>query len=260
LKPKHVEPELGANSFSCPHCNAIAHQNWFKVGRRQFNSDQKPYVISDKVIKSIQSDTKIESADKKELSEFFRRMMSGMPLIDTNEKPEYYSRIYNLDVSECYSCEKMTLWLHDKVIYPESSNEIQIHEDTPEEILLDVNEAAFVLNTSPRSSSALLRLVIQKLCIHLGGDGKNLNSDIGVMVKNGLDARVQKALDVLRVIGNNAVHPGVIDFSDGRKTAVELFSIFNFIVATEITRRKIVEEMFDNLPQSAKEQIQKRDA
>ena len=25
------EPKLGAESFSCPHCNAVAHQDWFSI-------------------------------------------------------------------------------------------------------------------------------------------------------------------------------------------------------------------------------------
>ena len=50
--------------------------------------------------------------------------------------------------------------------------------------------------------------------VHLELKGKNIDDDIGALVKRGLDARIQKALDVVRVVGNNAVHPGQIDLRD----------------------------------------------
>jgi hypothetical protein len=31
MVPHDVEPQLGAHSFSCPHCNAVAHQDWFSL-------------------------------------------------------------------------------------------------------------------------------------------------------------------------------------------------------------------------------------
>eukprot|EP01031_Cornospumella_fuschlensis_P049643 gene49643-60771_t len=79
--------------------------------------------------------------------------------------------------------------------------------DLPENVLSIYNEAANIVNSSPRGALALLRLAIQELCINLGESGKDLNKDIGNLVSKGLLPDVQKALDVVRVIGNNAVHP-----------------------------------------------------
>ena len=52
---------------------------------------------------------------------------------------------------------------------------------------------------------------LQKLCKVLGQSGNNINEDIKALVESGLDPRVQKALDAVRVVGNNAVHPGQMD-------------------------------------------------
>ena len=60
---------------------------------------------------------------------------------------------------------------------------------------------------------------------HLNESGKNLNYDIGNLVKKGVPEHVQKALDSLRVIGNNAVHPGELDLKDDVETAILLFRL-----------------------------------
>jgi uncharacterized protein DUF4145 len=86
-----------------------------------------------------------------------------------------------------------------------------------------------------------------------------LNEDIGALVSQGLDPRVQKALDVLRVIGNNAVHPGQIDLKDDKDTAISLFQLLNVIVERCITVNKKIDEMYGALPTGALEAIKKRD-
>jgi hypothetical protein len=59
--------------------------------------------------------------------------------------------------------------------------------------------------------------------------------------KNGLDGRIQKALDVVRVIGNKAVHPGQIDLRDDKATASKFFALVNLIVEATITSPKHVQ-------------------
>jgi Domain of unknown function (DUF4145) len=64
---------------------------------------------------------------------------------------------------------------------------------------------------------------VQKLCVRLGGGGANLNDDIGLLVQSGFPVQIQHALDVVRVIGNNAVHPGEISVDDNPEIAQALF-------------------------------------
>jgi hypothetical protein len=28
---EYIEPQLGAEPFSCPHCNTVAHQDWYSL-------------------------------------------------------------------------------------------------------------------------------------------------------------------------------------------------------------------------------------
>jgi hypothetical protein len=133
--------------------------------------------------------------------------------------------------------------------------------DLPGDIKADFNEAALILDASPRGSAALLRLCMQKLCKVLGKQGANLNDDIRELVRDGLDKRIQQALDVVRVVGNNAVHPGTIDLQDNRDVASRLFRLVNMIADALITQPKQVGDLYASLvPETVQRQIEKRDA
>ncbi len=145
------------------------------------------------------------------------------------------------------------------MIYPTGSIAPLPSEDMPEDVKADFNEARDIVQASPRAAAALLRLALQKLTIHLGGKGKNLNEDIKNLVKKGLPPKVERALDVVRVIGNNAVHPGKIDLRDDLDTAILLFELLNMIVDTMITQPRRVDEIYNKLPEGVRKAIEKRD-
>ena len=128
-----------------------------------------------------------------------------------------------------------------------------------DDIKLDFLEAAKIVDLSPRGAAALLRLCVQKICIQLGEPGKNIDTDIGSLVKKGLEPAVQQALDIVRVIGNEAVHPGQIDLRDDRDTALKLFRLINIIAEAMISRPKQIAELYGSLPPTKLQAIEKRD-
>lgn len=134
------------------------------------------------------------------------------------------------------------------------------HAEMPSDVRSDYDEARTLVGLSPRAACALLRLALQKLCVHLGQAGKNINDDIGALVKGGLPADVQRALDVLRVVGNNALHPGELDLKDDVQTATGLFGVLNFIVDNRIAQPRAIEAMYAKLPEGALDAIARRDA
>jgi hypothetical protein len=159
----------------------------------------------------------------------------------------------------CSKCNKYSIWLTRDILYPIASIAPMPVEDMPADVKADFIEARNISNNSPRASCALLRLAVQKLLIHLGEKGKKLNDIIGNLVKKGLPEKIQKALDSVRVIGNNAVHPGQMDLKDNTETAIALFELVNMIVDVMITQPKKIDNIYDSIPQTAKEAIEKRD-
>jgi hypothetical protein len=145
------------------------------------------------------------------------------------------------------------------MVVPDRVNVPAPNEDLSDDVRADYTEAASILARSPRGSAALLRLALQKLCVQLGEKGDRINDDIKALVEKGLPVRVQQALDVLRVVGNNAVHPGQIDLRDDSATAGSLFNLVNLIAEDRITEPKRVEAMFAQLPVEARAAIEKRD-
>src|SRR4051812_34965142 len=105
----------------------------------------------------------------------------------------------------------------------------------------------------PRGAAALLRLSIQKLCKQLGEKGKNIDEDIASLVSKGLNPRLQRSLDIVRVIGNEAVHPGTLDLRDDKETALKLFGLVNLIVDAMISQPKREDELYEDLPVAKRE-------
>lgn len=129
----------------------------------------------------------------------------------------------------------------------------------PDDVKADYDEARGIVSKSPRGAAALLRLALQKIMPHLGEKGKTLDDDIASLVKKGLPSGVQQALDTVRVIGNEAVHPGTIELNDNPQIAQSLFKLVNIIVEKMIAEPKEVAALYDNLPPTKLEGIDKRD-
>ena len=232
LEPR--DPELDRDGFTCPRCGAFAHQEWDAAYlQRDGNAD---------LIQAVE----IVGA---------RRIEWGLKVARCRR-----CKVFSVWVTRTHTGASGTIYKEGHLVWPRRTTAPFANEGMPGSVREFYDEARSVLADSPRSSAAMLRLAIQQLCIELGLPGKNLNSDIGELVKRGLDARAQKALDAVRVIGNGSVHPGQIDLKDDLDTANKLFRLVNIIVQEVITDKEMVDRLYDEkVPESKKEQTQKRD-
>jgi hypothetical protein len=99
-----------------------------------------------------------------------------------------------LHVSACEKCDKLSLWIDEKIIYPVSGRTPAPVNDMPEKVKKDYLEARSILDSSPKSATALLRLAMQNLIFYLS-KGENLDQNLRNLRRRGLDAKFQKALE-----------------------------------------------------------------
>jgi hypothetical protein len=258
---KVVPPSIQETAFSCPHCGAYTSQAWARLFADLLTGDANiPFIPDEKDLDEIRSTSSNPPETIRKMEEWFNQMKKGDPFLERRERGAYiYYEIHNAWISTCFNCKRIGIWAYDRLVFPLMKTGPLPNADLPPEIRSDIEEARGIVELSPRGAAALLRLAIQKLCGYLGERGKNIDDDIASLVKKGLNPLVQKSLDVVRVIGNEAVHPGVIDLRDDRATAERLFDLVNIVAEQMITHPRSVQEMYEKLPSSKIDAIQRRD-
>lgn len=175
---------------------------------------------------------------------------------DSSQHPNKFNN--PIRVGRCAHCDLSTIWVEDIMFYPDKGSAPAPNDDMPTKVKQVYLEAASIYKKSPRGAAALLRLGIQILCRELGETGTNINTDIKNLVAKGLPLIVQQSLDIVRVTGNEAVHPGQID-TDDPKVVLSLFELSNIIVQYMISLPKQVGDLYSALPLDKVSAIEKRD-
>ncbi len=226
----HYEaPEFYKDAFNCPHCNAYSRMVWSRL-----YSYKQNFEIKDIEVHAV----RCEHCERHSIWE-------GVYL---------HTDLEYAEEANAENAKKSTQ------LFPYASTAPMPSPDLPEDCKGDFMEARDIFARSPRGSAALLRLVVQKLCKNLGMPGQNINDDIKMLVRErNLSEMVQQALDAIRVIGNNAVHPGELQLEDDAETAIVLFEMVNIIVDEMISKPNKAQALFDRLPAGAKAAIAKRD-
>jgi Domain of unknown function (DUF4145) len=175
-----------------------------------------------------------------------------------DDKQHHIKEHNPLKIGTCQHCNQNTVWVGEKMFFPDCGNAPFPNQEMPESVLRLYLEASSISSKSPRGAAALLRLAIQMLCKELGEDGKNINTDISNLVKKGLPNIVQQSLDIVRVTGNEAVHPGQID-TDNPATVGQLFDLVNIIIEYMIALPQKVSGIYNGLPADKIKGISDRD-
>lgn len=161
-------------------------------------------------------------------------------------------------IARCENCGGKILWVDGPYVYPDFPPE-EANSDMPQSVLEIYNEAGLIFRKSPRAACALLRLAVERLCNELGETKNSLDENIASLAKKGLSNDIIKQLDILRVIGNKAVHPGHIDLNvDNPIVAYQLMKVLNNIVQRLITEKKQIDFLYDKIPEGIRDKIEKR--
>jgi hypothetical protein len=150
---QEVKPKLGSESFSCPHCNAVAHHDWFSLFL-------KPENATEVVILTLEAAMLAKSEKRDELIE---RLKDNVLTYEYQEPPRTLKvKLVNLYVSRCYSCKGFAIWVRDQLVFPisgkESPNIIEADfkevEEEPDKTADDMQESTAILNRSPKATTA----------------------------------------------------------------------------------------------------------
>jgi hypothetical protein len=251
-----IRPALAAKAFNCPHCAAFAHQVWHRL----LSIDTEREALRAQGLRRLAmlhtetpqpekpTDALRPASSKLEAPQLFPSV--GTPTIDNT--------VLGTMLSVCVSCRKVAIWVGENMVHPAGVLAALPHAQMPPEATKTFREAAAIAALSPRSAAALLRLAVEQICHATEVKPGRINDMIAEMVRNGLHAQVQMALDIVRVTGNEAVHPGQID-TDNAEVVKQLFELTNLIVEEIIARPFRIKKIYNELPAEKRDAILRRD-
>lgn len=192
---RHDELREPRGSFRCPWCGAQAGQRWF------------PFVVGYE----------------------HKGSSGGSALWGIGREAG------DLVLSFCDECHQPIVWHEQNPIWPAQTSSPRPAEGMPSDARADFEEARTVIDRSPRSAAALLRLSLKKLFEHAGRPGEAKIGFLRLPAEDALPPAVRQALRGVRAIGDDAVPPGELDPRDDRESALALFDLVNIVAERLIT-------------------------
>lgn len=218
--PKYIAPAPLGESFTCPFCDTTSTQYWY--------------------VNNIAYPAKTEAGSA------LYEIGSSERCVSSNEELRKWG------FAECSHCHKMSVWRDGEMVYPESCPVGEPNEDMPARVREIYLEAANVFGKSPRASSALLRLALQHLLGEILEDRSTggVFTDIDAISSDPATPRpIVKALDIVRICGNESVHPGTINLNDDPDTAALLFVLLNMVTEHFFSQPKRLNEAYGKIPE-----------
>lgn len=115
----------------------------------------------------------------------------------------------------CPNCKNLTLEVAGEIVFPTGSG-IPAVDCMPQEAKEVFEEAQSIINLSPRAACAMLRICVERMVNAAEAQGGNLSQKIESL---NLPPKLTKLAHACRLVGNDAVHNNVIDFSVGSDEA-----------------------------------------
>jgi len=248
--PSVTLPTYRADRFNCPHCGALSHHDWHVLNWARKEDDTLVGV------------------------------MSGL----TKLKDEFTASL-------CLSCNRIAVWhrldvgvlaakaaqqrqklmlpsatapvIHatHRMIWPRSDGSVEPLPDAAPDLVRDLwDEARQVAALSPRSAAALLRLALQLLLHEIEPEHKTIDRAIAAAFANNTPETIVKAMDYVRVTGNQAVHDGQVQMNEDPDVIPALFGLLRYIVDVTLVREAQVNKLFATLPADKQAGIAQRNA
>jgi hypothetical protein len=257
MNSQNIEPQFGVESFSCPHCNAVAHQDWYSLFL-------KPENATDVVVLALEA---LMLAKGNESDQFLQHLKDNVLAYEYQEHPRNLKvKLLNLHVSRCYNCKGFTVWVRDRLVFPikveeappdivevdfeevatdvqgtveaqEGDEHVQTNAEDVEEASEDFEEAAAILNKFPRGAAALTRICIQKMMPLVKGNAENLDENFSSLVRKGLKVEIQQAMDVLQLVRKSPLQPSEVDLKEENETAKTLLNSLKVILERRMLKK-----------------------
>ena len=217
---KNEVPAFEKQAFNCPNCTVYSRQDWNNI----FVNETKG------------------------------TFMSIVPMNTSN-------KIIELKTCKCENCGYISFWYNKKLSWPLNTGVEAPLDEMPGDIKELYKEASSIVELSPKGSCAILRLALQKLCNRLAGqeEKKKIDGAIKRLVEQGLPETLQKAMDIVRIVGDEAVHPGEINVDDNKEMAIALFRLMNIIIEKIIIEPKEIDDFYNLMPENKLKGIENRD-
>lgn len=176
------------------------------------------------------------------------------------EQVKRYSQVEELGYCRCLACGGHSVWVEGQMVHPRVKHGSAPQPGMPADVLAFYEEARTVAELSPRSAATLLRVSLEVLVNALVGKDVALNKGIGQLVHDGrLPDDLQKAMDTLRITGNESAHPSELRLDDDREVLTSLFEIVNLLVERLISVPERIDRIYGALPPDKLAQIGHRD-
>ena len=251
------EATLGAASFSCPHCNAVTHQDWYSLFLNPENA-------TDVVVLTLEA---LMLAKGNESDQFLQHLKDNVLAYEYQEHPRNLKvKLLNLHVSRCYNCKGFTVWVRDRLVFPVTVEEaphviegefqgavvdlqapaedvqhgnehVQANAEEVDEASEDFEEAAAILNKFPRGAAALTRICIQKMMPLVKGNAKNQDENFSSLVRKGLEVEIQQAMDVLQVVRKSPLQRSEVDLKEENEAAKNFLNSLRDILGRRMLKK-----------------------
>jgi hypothetical protein len=237
--PEVTLPSFMAPRFNCPHCGALSHQDWAELGWPRDEDDTLLHVmgrltkIRDRIYGSL-------CLSSERLAVWHR--IEVPPLFQGSRTPRPMAGTFHM-------------------IWPNSDGSVEpLPEEAPDIVRELWDEARQVAGLSPRSAAALLRLALQLLLDELRPGHKTIDAAIAAAYANNTPDGIVKAMDYVRVTGNQAVHDGQVQMNEDPDMLPSLFALLRYILDDKVVKEAKANRLHATLPADKLAGIEQRNA